>query len=349
MGLAWAVVGVCLTQTVNFNRWAEVVVGRAEYASSHQRRFGNWFKNKPIKFFWPLLRAAMQLWPPEQVLYLALDSSDLKNGYILIRLALVYRGGAIAVAWRVLKHNSTSVSYQQYKSVLHQAVLILPKGQAVVLLADRGFVHARLVKFCRQHHWGYHLRAKSTTRVRLPDRHVTSFDQLCPAQGHARYYQQVHILGEKIGPVNIALAHPTDGEEPWYIISDAPTASTTLDEYALRFDIEEAFNTVKRLLGLAYLWTGSLNGVLLQLWATWLFYAILVDLGDAVADEIGVPFDRISLEMLYRGLYHFTQARSKGKATDPVTYFAAPENQDLGVVKVLRKPPIKLDLSPYPI
>jgi hypothetical protein len=120
------------------------------------------------------------------------------------------------------------------------------------------------------------------------------------------------------------------------------------DLYRRRWRIEEAFNTVKRLLGLAYLWTGSINGVLLQIWATWLFYAILVDLGDAVADEIGVPFDRISLEMLFRGLYHFTQAYAKGKATDPVTYFAAPENQDLGVVKPLRKPQKILNLSPYP-
>jgi hypothetical protein len=121
------------------------------------------------------------------------------------------------------------------------------------------------------------------------------------------------------------------------------------DLYRRRWRIEEAFNVVKRLLGLAYLWTGSINGVLLQVWATWLFYAILVDLGDAVADEIGVPFDWISLEMLYRGLYHFTQARTKGKATDPVKYFADPQNQDLGIVKVLRKPPSILDLSPYPI
>ena len=71
--------------------------------------------------------------------------------------------------------------------------------------------------------------------------------------------------------------------------------------------------------------------------------------GDAVADEIGVPFDRISLEMVYRGLYHFSQARAKGNASDPVKYFADPQNQDLGVVMRLRKPQPKLDLSPYPI
>ncbi len=40
---------------------------------------------------------------------------------------------------------------------------------------------------------------------------------------------------------------------------------------------EDAFNIVKRLLGLSYLWTGSINGIKLQIWATWLFYAVLVD------------------------------------------------------------------------
>jgi hypothetical protein len=121
------------------------------------------------------------------------------------------------------------------------------------------------------------------------------------------------------------------------------------DLYRRRWRIEEAFNTTKRLLNLSYLWTGSLNGIHLQIWATWLFYALLVDLGDAIADRIGVPFDRISLEMLLRGLYHFSRAYSRGLATDPVTYFADPANQDLDVVKPLRKPISRLDLSPFPI
>ena len=120
------------------------------------------------------------------------------------------------------------------------------------------------------------------------------------------------------------------------------------DLYCRRWRIEEAFNTVKRLLGLSYLWTGSLNGIQLQIWGTWLFYAVLVDLGDAVADELSLPFDRISLEMIYRGLYHFYVAHQKGKATDPVKYFAAPENQDLGIVKRQRKPNVKLIVAPFP-
>jgi len=120
------------------------------------------------------------------------------------------------------------------------------------------------------------------------------------------------------------------------------------DLYRRRWRIEEAFNTVKRLLNLSYLWTGSINGIQLQIWATWLFYALLVDMGDAVADRLGLPFDRISLEMLYRGFYHFARAYRNGLATDPVTYFSDPTNQDLGIVKRLRKPVSRLDLSPFP-
>ena len=67
----------------------------------------------------------------------------------------------------------------------------------------------------------------------------------------------------------------------------------------------------------------------------------------AIADELSLPFDRISLEKVYRGLYHFSVAYNtynKGKATAPLKYFAELENQDLGVVKALRNAVLKLDL-----
>ena len=118
--------------------------------------------------------------------------------------------------------------------------------------------------------------------------------------------------------------------------------------YGKRWRIEEAFRIVKRLLDLSYLWTGSINGIKLQIWGTWLFYAVLVDLGDAVAEELSLPFDSISIEMIYRGLYHFIVAYNKGTAQDPVKYFSAPENQDLGIVKRRRKPRMKLIVAPFP-
>ncbi|OWY64094.1 hypothetical protein B7486_49205, partial [cyanobacterium TDX16] len=38
----------------------------------------------------------------------------------------------------------------------------------------------------------------------------------------------------------------------------------------------------------------------------------------------------------------------KGLATHPVQYFAAPENQDLGIVKPKRKANVKLIVAPFP-
>lgn len=106
--------------------------------------------------------------------------------------------------------------------------------------------------------------------------------------------------------------------------------------YWQRWRIEDAFNIVKRLLGLAYFWTGSLNGVQTQVWATWIVYAVLVDLTDAVAEALCKPFRAVSVEMVYRGLYHFTQAYHRGDAEEPVSYLAA-KAERLGILKRKRK------------
>ncbi len=42
------------------------------------------------------------------------------------------------------------------------------------------------------------------------------------------------------------------------------------------------------------------------------------------------------MEMVYRGLYHYTVARQRGKAEDPVAYLAA-DAQGLGIIKRERK------------
>lgn len=106
--------------------------------------------------------------------------------------------------------------------------------------------------------------------------------------------------------------------------------------YWQRWRIEDAFNIVKRLLGLAYFWSGSINGVQVQVWATWILYSVLVDLTDAVAQALNKPFQALSLEMVYRGLYHFTQAYHRGAADDPVAYLAA-NAATLGIIKRKRK------------
>lgn len=131
--------------------------------------------------------------------------------------------------------------------------------------------------------------------------------------------------------------------------SDRLPAAQAVALYAQRWRIEDAFHLVKRLLGLAYFWGGSANGVQVQLWATWLLYAALLDLTDAVPDELKRPATDLSVEMVYRSVYFFTTAFQRGEATDPVAYFAA-HAKFLGILKRKRRsqpPPAPLlDLGP---
>ncbi|HLA88388.1 MAG TPA: transposase [Anaerolineales bacterium] len=117
--------------------------------------------------------------------------------------------------------------------------------------------------------------------------------------------------------------------------------------YWQRWRIEDAYAIVKRLLGLAYFWCGAQNAVEIQVWATWLLYAVLVDLTDSVAEALNQPFAAISMEMVYRSLYFFTQAHNHGQADDVVTYLAS-NTKLFGIVKRKRKSahPSPLELIP---
>ena len=191
----------------------------------------------------PLLRAALRRWQTAGCVYLALDVSVLKGSpFVLIRVSLIYRGRAIPLAWRVLRHASATVGFADYKPVLDQAFSCLPAGLTVVLLADRGFVHAELLQWLRQAYWHYRIRLTGDTLIHCPDRRVVAVAQLCPPRGEAHFYHGIRLLGQAVGPLHLALAQlDAPNQDPWYLVSDEPTDLATCDEYGLRFDLEENF------------------------------------------------------------------------------------------------------------
>jgi Transposase DDE domain len=265
---------------------------------------------------------------------------DLKNGQLAGKICTVI-DLVTRLPIEVWFHTNPAASDTNFESALLNLVTA-----KTLLLLDRGFYHFQFLQqlINQEVHFITRLKAKASIKYlkifsydhSLKDR----FIQLGTGRGGAPVLT-LRLIEIKVGKTSYS--YITSVLEPQilppYVVADL---------YRRRWRVEEAFYTVKRLLGLCYLWTGSINGIKLQVWATWLFYAVLVDLGDAVADELALPFDRISLEMIFRGLYHFSVAYDKGKADDPIKYFAERENQDLGVVKYLRKPVSKLDLSPFP-
>ena len=126
--------------------------------------------------------------------------------------------------------------------MLDQVHALIPAGMVVTLLADRGFVQEELSQYTHQHHWHVRLRLTGNTLVHLPQQKPCRVRELYPPAGHACFFHNVTILGTALGSVHLALPCPQDQpDEPWYVVSDEPTDLNTLDEYGLRFDIEETF------------------------------------------------------------------------------------------------------------
>jgi hypothetical protein len=70
------------------------------------------------------------------------------------------------------------------------------------------------------------------------------------------------------------------------------------------------------------LWTGSTNAIELQIYAMLMFYAVLLTICQQVAQALGEPLERISVEMVFRTLYHYGHAMQHGECEDLVLFLA---------------------------
>lgn len=240
----WAIVGLLKEQAIHLGKWGDHRPGVVE-AASKLRQLVRWLRNTKIDevaIYKKLVRAALIDWRG-QTLYLALDSSSLWNEFVIVRLALVYRGRALPLSWMVLQHASTSVALKVYKPILQQAAQALPKGCPVILLADRGFDDEALMRQARDLGWGFRIRLKTSLRIYRAAKPSTKVGRLMPAKGKALFIHKVWITDRLLGPVHLALGHvqTAHGYEQWIIVSDDPTSLQTFDEYGLRFDLEENF------------------------------------------------------------------------------------------------------------
>lgn len=242
--LLWAVVGLIISETVHLSHWALFRPGAAK-AASKERQLARWLHNeriRPMLVYRPLIEEVLQEWTG-QSLYLALDTTQLWNRFVIVRLALVYRGRALPVGWVVCASGSATVAVARYQRMLAQVAALIPSESRIVLLADRGFLHVDLMRIVGQLGWRFRIRIKSNIWVYRATKGRRKIKALMPPPGQARFFSSVWIAEQRLGPVHLALAYvqTANGYEQWAIVSDEPTGLETLDEYGLRFDIEENF------------------------------------------------------------------------------------------------------------
>ena len=241
--LAWMMVGLIESGLIGLTQWAPFVQGRAVFAQSSVRRFMRWLDNERIQvhdLYGPLIQQAMADWG-RHTLYLALDTSMLWEQYCIIRISVIYRGRAVPLVWQVITHASSSVAYETYQALLDAAATLLPRNCVIVFLADRGFADTDLMAHATRLGWHWRIRIKSCFVVYRRGRRRLKLSHFDLKPGHAYFWQHVQITDQRHGPVYLALAHLAENGERWLVVSDEPTSLETLDEYGLRFDMEENF------------------------------------------------------------------------------------------------------------
>ena len=127
-------------------------------------------------------------------------------------------------------------------------------------------------------------------------------------------------------------------EGKWYAYLSNELAPQRLPAHCLvavyrqRWRIEDAFLITKSLLGLSYFFCGADNAIRLQVWTTWLLYAVLVDVTDRVAAALAKPFADISMEMVYRALPFYVRATHRHETNDLIAFLVS-DHKLFGLVK----------------
>jgi hypothetical protein len=241
--LAWMMVGLIHSGSISLGAWAPFVISRARYSQSTVRRFRRWLDNDNIEvhaLYGPLMQQALIGWV-DKTLYVALDTSMLWNTYCMVRLSVIYRGRAVPLVWCVLEHGSATVAYDVYKALVDKANTLVPFACKVVLLADRGFADTELMGHLKRLGWHFRLRIKSNFWIYCPGHGGFQVRDIALACGQAQFWHGVCVTTKRFGSVHLAVARPLASDEYWYVISDEPTDVQSLQEYGLRFAIEENF------------------------------------------------------------------------------------------------------------
>jgi hypothetical protein len=241
--LVWMMVGLIHSGSMSLCAWTPFVISRAQYSQSTVRRFRRWLDNAKIEvhaFYGPLIQQALVGWV-DKTLYVALDTSMLWDTYCMVRLSVVYRGRAVPLVWSVIEHGSATVAYDVYEALLDKAATLLPFSCRVVFLADRGFADTKLMRRLKQMGWHFRIRIKANFWIDHRGYRRFQVRDISLAPGHARFWHRVRVTAQHFGPVYLAVARPLGSDDYWYVLSDEPTEVKTLEEYGLRFDIEENF------------------------------------------------------------------------------------------------------------
>jgi len=118
--------------------------------------------------FHPFARFHLRFGHPQELL-LILDPTSQEDRWVMVSLAVWYRGRALPLGWAVWPANTPLEGdrfWARIDALLEEVVPLLPGGVTVTLLADRAFGCPAFIDLLVKRGWHFVLRAQGQTRCR---------------------------------------------------------------------------------------------------------------------------------------------------------------------------------------
>jgi hypothetical protein len=184
----------------------------------------------------------------EQHLVLVVDASTRGARLTLLSVSVVYRGGAIPVAWQLLRTGAVGAWEPIWEAMLMRLAPAVPAEWQVVVMADRGLYSRALYQAICQQGWHPFLRLSARGTARQAGRDdYQPLKSLIPPEGMVWSGRVTCFQSkEQLRVTTLLVAHVQGYEDSWFVVTDLDAQQSVLAWYAMRFWIEVGFKQGKR-------------------------------------------------------------------------------------------------------
>jgi hypothetical protein len=195
----------------------------------------------------PVARARLRFGRPQE-LRLIVDPTTQEDHYVLVSVAVWYRGRALPLAWAVWEANTplTGARFWARLAALFAVVAeLLPVGVPVLCLADRAFGTPAFTDLVQAHGWDYLVRVQDQTRCQTWTGTLQPVAQLVRYRGQRAKLRGWVFKKQGWRMASVVVLWGKRHRKPLCLVSSRPPSWALLHTYRRRYAIEAAFRDYK--------------------------------------------------------------------------------------------------------
>jgi hypothetical protein len=197
--------------------------------------------------FVPFLQWIVRMWSGTQ-LALTLDATSLGDRFVVLAICVVYRGGAIPVAWTVLAAGEKHAWRGEWLRLLRLLRPALPRSWTILVLADRGLYARWLFRRIVRLGWHPFLRINQGSKFRPAGRAQFVWLNELVGEVGSRWRGRGTAFASSECRLDCTLVAwwGVGHAQAWFVLTDLAPEGCDAQWYGLRGWCEQYFRSSKR-------------------------------------------------------------------------------------------------------